>query len=135
VESENFQTKFFDLSNYLSQEVVFRMRSFFRRVDAAGCYFDIDQFRIGQPVAISRSAAALGIVIAPNPASSAINIQFGALKASQVTIVSALGKVASTYKANGASGSYNISSLAKGVYYAMIASKDGQKATIKFVKE
>ena len=83
----------------------------------------------------SRSAAALGIVLAPNPASSSISIQFGALKASQVTIVSALGKVAASYQVAGSAGSYNIAGLAKGLYSVVIAGKDGQKASIKFVKE
>ena len=135
IQSANYRTVFFDLASYLGQEVAFRMRSFLFRTDAGGCYFDIDQFRIGQPVAISRSAAALGIVLAPNPASSSINIQFGALKASKVTIVSALGKVAASYQVAGSAGSYNIAGLAKGVYSVIVAGKDGQKASIKFVKE
>lgn len=136
VATNQYVTKFYDLTPYANQVVSFRMRAgFARQGDPSGARLDIDNWGVGTYVSNRNRFKLSGFSLAPNPANQVIKISGPAEKGTVATVIGADGRrLLQTRLADG-QAELRISTLPAGLYKVLIATPTGASQVLSLIKE
>lgn len=86
-------------------------------------------------IADNSALSALSVSIYPNPTSNYLNITLRNANQASVHIFNILGQGVAAISIENATAKIPVNTLKSGVYFVVIASEDGQKQTVKFIKK
>lgn len=124
-------TKFkYDLTKYAGKDIYIGIHN----VSHDAFCFMLDEFKVTSKFATNINNLESIISVYPNPATATLNIKLGIIQNYSIQIVDIAGKILISNKGESALVTINIKSLAKGVYFVKVQTKNINKS-IKVMKK